>query len=171
MSLVRFPLKPAWLRCLVSRRNTVVLWASSPDFFSHCTLSGNSSSASPLALLLIGRSLLLCVSQNLAYYLGTVLSDPRLTVLGLTHIGHSEPNSLRRLACGVFDQALRDCGFLSSARIDRKVQKEAIAFLTSGGEAFRFWCKALDQNPDIVQSEKKSGELAHKTSDCWDRKS
>ncbi len=95
---------------------------------------------------------LLCVSQNLAYYLGTVLSDPRLTVLVVTHIGHSKPNSLKRLACAVFTQALRDCGFLSSARIDRKVQTEAINFLTSGGEAFQFWCRALNQNPDILQS-------------------
>jgi len=73
--------------------------------------------------------------------LGTVSSDPRLSVLAVTHIGHSEPNSLKRLACGVFNQALRDCGVLSSARIERKVQKEAIV-----------WCKALDQNPDILQS-------------------
>ena len=86
------------------------------------------------------------------YYLGTVLSDPRLTVLAVTHIGHSEPNSLKRLACGVFNQALRDCGFLSSARIEKELQREAIHFLTSGGEAFRFWCRALDQNPDILQS-------------------
>jgi len=98
------------------------------------------------------RSLSFCVSQNLAYYLGTVLSAPRLPVLAVTHISHSEPNSLKRLAWGVFNQALRDCGFLSSARIDRKVQKEAIDFLTSGGEDFRFWCRALNQNPDRMQS-------------------
>ena len=81
------------------------------------------------------------------------MSDPSFTFFAVTHIGHSEPNSLKRLACGVFNQALRDCGFLSSARIDRKVQKEAIAFLTSGGEVFRFWCRALDQNPEQVRSE------------------
>jgi len=40
---------------------------------------------------------------------------------------------LKRLACGVFNQALRDCGVLSSARIERKVQKEAIDFLIHGG--------------------------------------
>ena len=80
------------------------------------------------------------------------MSDPRLTVLAVTHIGHSEPDWLKRLARGVFNQALRDCGFLSSARIETKLQREAIHFLTSGGEAFRFWCKALDQNPDILQS-------------------
>jgi len=131
------------------------LWASSPDFFSNCTLSGNSSSASPLALLLIGRSLLLCVSQNLAYYLGTVLSDPRLAFLAVTHIGHSEPDWSKRLACGVFNQALRDSGLLGnqySARIKSKLQRDAIHFLTSGGEAFRFWCHAINQNPDILQS-------------------
>ena len=100
----------------------------------------------------VGRSPLSCVSQNLVYNFGTVLSDPRLTVLGVTHIGHSEANSLKRLACGVFNQALRDCGFLSSARIEKELQREAIHFLTSGGEAFRFWCRALDQNPDILQS-------------------
>jgi len=88
----------------------------------------------------------------LAYYLGTVLSDPSFTVFAVTHLGHSEPNSLKRLACGVFNQALRDCGVLSSARIERKVQKEAIDFLTHGGEDFRFWCRAFDQNPDILQS-------------------
>ena len=82
-------------------------------------------------------------------------SDPRLSVLAVTHIGHCEPNSLKRLACGVFNQALKDCGVLSSARIERKVQKEAIDFLIHGGEAFRFWCHALNQNPDIVRSELK----------------
>ena len=84
-----------------------------------------------------------------------MLSAPRLPVLAVTHIGHSEPNSLKRLACGVFDQALRDCGFLSSARIEKKMQNEAIDFLISGGEGFRFWCRMLDQNPDIVRSELK----------------
>jgi len=59
---------------------------------------------------------------------------------------------LKRLACGVFDQALRDCGFLSSARIEKKMQNEAIDFLISGGEGFRFWCRALNQNPDRMQS-------------------
>ena len=80
------------------------------------------------------------------------MSDPCLSVLAGTHIGHSEPNSLKRLACGVFNQAMRDCGFLGSARIERNVQKEAINFLIHGGEDFRFWCRALDQNPDILQS-------------------
>ncbi len=84
--------------------------------------------------------------------LGTVLSAPRLPVLAVTHIGHSELNWLKRLACGVFDQALRDCGFLSSARVDKKVQRDAVDFLTSGGEDFRFWCYALKQNPDRMQS-------------------
>ncbi len=84
-----------------------------------------------------------------------MLSAPRLPVLAVTHISHSEPNSLKRLAWGVFNQALRDCGFLSSARIDRKLQKEAIDFLTSGGEDFRFWCQALNQDPNIVRSELK----------------
>ncbi len=84
-----------------------------------------------------------------------MLSDPSLTVLAVTHIGHREPNSLKRLACGVFKQALRDCGFLSSARIESKVQRDAINFLTNGGEAFRFWCDALNQDPDIVRSELK----------------
>ncbi len=103
----------------------------------------------------VGRSPLSCVSQNLVYNFGTVLSDPRLTVLGVTHIGHSEPNSLQRLACGVFNQALRDSGLVRthrSAPIEKKLQREAIHFLTSGGEAFRFWCRALGQNPDITQS-------------------
>jgi len=81
-----------------------------------------------------------------------VLSAPRLPVLAVTHIAHSHPNSLQRLACGVFKQALRDCGFLSSARIDRKVKEEAISFLTSGSKAFRFWCHALDQNPEKVKA-------------------
>jgi hypothetical protein len=84
-----------------------------------------------------------------------VLSAPRLPVLAVTHIGHSKPDWLKRLACGVFDQALRDCGFLSSARIDRKVQRDAIYFLTNGSEAFRFWCHALNQDPDKVRSELK----------------
>ncbi len=81
-----------------------------------------------------------------------MLSAPRFPVFAVTHIRHSEPNSLQRLACGVLNQALRDCGFLGSARIDRKVKEEAISFLTSGGEAFRFWCKALNKNPDRVRS-------------------
>ena len=84
-----------------------------------------------------------------------MLSDPSLTVLAVSQISYSEPNSLKRLACGVFKQALRDCGFLSSARIDRKVQIDAVDFLTSGGEAFQFWCRALNQNPDKVRSELK----------------
>jgi len=53
---------------------------------------------------------------------------------------------LKRLACGVFTQALRDCSFLSSSQIDRKVQKEALHFLTSGGA----FCKLL-----IIKKEKK----------------
>ena len=84
-----------------------------------------------------------------------MLSDPSLKVLAVSHISHSEPNSLKRLACGVFKQALRDCGFLSSARIESKVQRDAINFLTNGGEAFRFWCHALNQDPNIVRSELK----------------
>ncbi len=98
---------------------------------------------------------LLCVSQNLAYYLGTVLSDPRRAVLAVTHIGRSKPDPFKRLACAVFTQALSDCGLLRSARIDRKVQKEAIHFLTSGGEAFQFWCRALDLHPERLRSELK----------------
>ena len=84
-----------------------------------------------------------------------MLSDPSLTVLAVSHISYSEPNSLKRLACGVFKQALRDCGFLSSARIESKVQRDAINFLTNGGEAFRFWCDALNQDPNIERSELK----------------
>jgi len=95
---------------------------------------------------------LLCVSQNLVYSCGTVSSDPRLPVLAVTHIGHSKPNSFKRLACGVFNQALRDCGLLSSARIEKELQREAIRFLTHGGEDFRFWCQALDLHPDRMQS-------------------
>jgi hypothetical protein len=98
---------------------------------------------------------LLCVSQNVVYYLSTVLSAPRLPVLAVLHIGQSEQNSLKRLACGVFNQALRDCGFLSSARIKSKLQRDAIYFLTNGSEAFRFWCHALNQDPDKVRSELK----------------
>ena len=98
---------------------------------------------------------LLCFSKFRFIILGNVLSDPRLSVLAVTHIGHSEPNSLKRLACGVFKQALRDCGVLSSARIESKVQRDAINFLTNGGEAFRFWCHALNQDPNIVRSELK----------------
>jgi len=88
------------------------------------------------------------------YYLGTVLSAPRLPVLAVTHIGHSEPDWSKRLACGVFDQALRDCGLSPRyhGRVDRKVKEEAISFLTSGSSAFRFWCRALNQNPDRVRS-------------------
>ncbi len=106
----------------------------------------------------VHRPLKFCVSQNLVYYLSTVLSAPRLPVLpvlAVPHISHSEPNSLKRLACGVFKQALRDCGFLRSARIDKKLQRDAIHFLTNGGEAFRFWCHALNQDPNIVRSELK----------------
>ena len=99
-----------------------------------------------------GRSLLFCVSQNLAYYLGTVSSAPRLPVLAVTISHQSKPDPVKRLASAVFTQALRDCGFLGSVPINRKVQKEAIDFLTSGSKAFRFWCQALNQNPDILQS-------------------
>jgi len=81
-----------------------------------------------------------------------VLSAPRLPVLAVTITHQSKPDPVERLACGVFKQALRDCGFLSSARIDRKVQREAIDFLIHGGEDFRFWCHALNQNPETVQS-------------------
>jgi len=84
-----------------------------------------------------------------------VLSDPRLTILAVTITHQRGPDPFKRLACGVFTQALRDCGFLGSARIDRKLQKEAIAFLTNGGEAFRFWCHALNQHPETVRSELK----------------
>ena len=87
--------------------------------------------------------------------LGTVLSDPRLTILAVTITHQRGPDPFKRLACGVFNQALRDSGFLSSARIERKVQREAINFLIHGGEDFRFWCHALNQNPDIVRSELK----------------
>ncbi len=83
------------------------------------------------------------------------MSAPRLPVLAVTHIAHSHPNSFERLACGVFRQALRDAGLLGnrlSGRIDRKMQRDAVDFLTNGGEAFRFWCHALDQNPETVQS-------------------
>ncbi len=98
---------------------------------------------------------LFCVSQNLAYYLGTVSSDPRLTVLAVTITRQSKPNPTKCLASAVFTQALRDCGILKSARIERKVQKEAIDFLTSGGEAFQFWCRALDLHPERLRSELK----------------
>ena len=89
---------------------------------------------------------------------GTVLSAPRLPVLAVTHIDHSKQNWVKRLACGVFNQAFRDSGLLRnqySARIESRLQREAIYFLTSGGEAFRFWCHALNQDPDIVRSEVK----------------
>ncbi len=83
------------------------------------------------------------------------MSDPSLTVLAVTITHQRRPDPFKRLACGVFDQALRDCGFLSSARIKSKLQRDAIYFLTSGGEAFRFWCDALNQDPNIVRSELK----------------
>ncbi len=83
------------------------------------------------------------------------MSDPRRAVLAVTHIGRSKPDPFKRLACAVFTQALRDCGFLSSGRIDTKVKEEAIDFLTSGGEGFRFWCRVLDLHPHIVRSELK----------------
>ena len=102
--------------------------------------------------LVSGRSLLLCVSQNLVYSCGTVSSDPRLPVLAVTITRQSKPNPTKCLASAVFTQALRDCGILKSARIESKVQKEAIHFLTSGGEGFRFWCHALNQHPETVQS-------------------
>ncbi len=81
-----------------------------------------------------------------------MLSDPRLTILAVTITHQYKLDPVQRLASAVFTQALRDCGFLSSARIEKKMQKEAIHFLTSGGEGFRFWCRVLDQNPDLVQS-------------------
>ncbi len=84
-----------------------------------------------------------------------MLSDPRLAVLAVTPIGQSKPDPFERLACAVFTQALRDCGFLSSGRITRKVKEEAIDFLTSGSSAFQFWCRVLDLHPDIVRSELK----------------
>ncbi len=87
-----------------------------------------------------------------------MLSAPRLPVLAVAHIGHSKPDWLKRLACGVFDQAFRDSGLLRnqySARIESKLQRDAIYFLTSGGEGFRFWCHALNQHPETVRSELK----------------
>jgi len=39
--------------------------------------------------------------------------------------------------------------------IDRKAQREAIHFLTNGGEEFRFWCRALNLHPEKVRSELK----------------
>jgi len=90
-----------------------------------------------------------------AYYLGTVLSDPRLTVLAVTVTHQRGPDPFKRLACAVFTQALRDCGFLRtrrSAPIKKKIERDAVDFLTNGGKSFRFWCHALNQNPDIVQS-------------------
>ncbi|MCS4558779.1 hypothetical protein L9G74_20365, partial [Shewanella sp. C32] len=71
----------------------------------------------------------------------------------ITH--QRRPDPFKRLACGVFTQALRDCGFLGSVPIDRKVKAEAISFLTSGSSAFRFWCHALNQHPETVRSELK----------------
>ncbi len=103
-----------------------------------------------------GRSHLLCGSQNLVYNFGTVLSDPRRTVLAVTITHQSKPDPVKHLASAVFTQALRDCGFLRTHRreeIDRKVKEEAINFLTSGDETFRFWCHALNQHPETVQSE------------------
>ncbi len=85
--------------------------------------------------------------------LGIVLSDPRLSVLAVTHIGHSKQNWVKRLACSVFELALRDCGLSRyHGRIDRKLQRDAVHFLTDGGEMFRFWCQALNKNPDRMQS-------------------
>ncbi len=81
-----------------------------------------------------------------------MLSDPRFTILAVTITHQSKPDPVERLASAVFTQALRDCGFLSRARIEKKLQRDAIHFLTNGGEAFRFWCMALDLNPDLVQS-------------------
>ena len=81
-----------------------------------------------------------------------MLSDPRLTILAVTITHQYKLDPVQRLASAVFTQALRDCGFLSSTRIDRKVQRDAIHFLTSGGAGFRFWCRVLDQNPETVQS-------------------
>ncbi len=82
-------------------------------------------------------------------------SDPRLPVLAVTITRQSKPNPTKCLASAVFTQALRDCGILKSARIERKVQKEAIDFLTEDGEAFRFWCQALNLHPDRVRLELK----------------
>ncbi len=82
-----------------------------------------------------------------------MLSDPRFSVI---HISHSEPNSLTRLACRVFELALRDCGLSRyHGRVDRRVQRDAVDFLTNDGEAFRFWCQVLDRDPNIVRSELK----------------
>jgi len=91
----------------------------------------------------------------LPYHFGTVLSDPGLTILAVTFTHQRGPDPFKLLASGVFTQALRDCGYLSSARVERKVQRDAIDFLTSGGEAFRFWCQALNLHPDQVRSELK----------------
>ena len=84
-----------------------------------------------------------------------MLSHPRLRVLAVIPAHQIEPDPVQRLAWGVFNLALRDSGLLRnsrSGRIDRKVQNEAIDFLTSGGEDFCFWCRLLDQNPSRVQS-------------------
>jgi len=88
----------------------------------------------------------------LVYYLSTVLSAPRLPVFAVTITHQSKPDPFQRLASAVFTQALRDCGFLSSVRIEKKLQRDAIHFLTNDSEAFRFWCQALNQNPDRMQS-------------------
>ena len=84
-----------------------------------------------------------------------MLSDPRFPVFAVTITHQFKPDPVNRLASAVFTQALRDCGFLSGARVKSKVQKEAIYFLTSGGEGFRFWCHALNQHPESVRSKLK----------------
>ena len=63
-------------------------------------------------------------------------------------------NGVSRLATAVFSQALKDSGLCHTKRveqIDIELKEEAISFLTSGNSSFRFWCQALNQNPDQVR--------------------
>lgn len=71
---------------------------------------------------------------------------------------HREPNSLRRLACAVFTQALKDSGIIhyrNKSKRKKSLRQEAIRFLTHDDEAFPFWCEALNLHPEKVRTELK----------------
>jgi len=83
---------------------------------------------------------------------------PRDIIPSAATIHHNRPDSVKRLAAEVFKQALKDSGLHHSKRLERihpKVKAEAICFLTSGSEAFQFWCQALNQHPERVRLELK----------------